>query len=307
MTIQDVYFILTVVNEGSLNKAADKLYVTQSYLSKIVKRVENEYGFILFSRKKGYALELTEKGKDFYKMAKGICQLHENFCLSLQNHDNVCNRITLGMPSVMSAELGRKILNEFYSRENHSILEIQTGSSGKLLEMVQSGEISAAVIGVFEKSPDLCYEKVYDSECCISLRKSSPIKDLAYYPSDGSMPYLHLKDLSEEVFSVGGSHSYSRNHIELILKQNQIKLHFIEIPDSASRMAALKADKYSLIFTKGIHDTIDETSEFYPAYRIHPDESFSTEFYLVYRPDFKCNIAFRQLVQIVRKVHQAKQ
>ena len=40
MTINELRYLLTIVEEGSINKAAEKLYISQSALSKCVKRME---------------------------------------------------------------------------------------------------------------------------------------------------------------------------------------------------------------------------------------------------------------------------
>ena len=50
MTINELRYLLTIVEEGSINKAAEKLYISQSALSKCVKRMEAEYGICIFER-----------------------------------------------------------------------------------------------------------------------------------------------------------------------------------------------------------------------------------------------------------------
>lgn len=63
---------LTVVEMGSLTKAAKKLYIAQSALSSQIKAMETEFGVELINR--GPRLfELTEAGRIVYEKAKAIC------------------------------------------------------------------------------------------------------------------------------------------------------------------------------------------------------------------------------------------
>ena len=42
MTINEAYYITTIIQEGSLNKAAEKLYLTQPTLTKCIHKIEEE-------------------------------------------------------------------------------------------------------------------------------------------------------------------------------------------------------------------------------------------------------------------------
>lgn len=50
MTLQQIYYLLTIAECHSMNKAAEKLYVAQSTLTGAVKDVEKELGISVFHR-----------------------------------------------------------------------------------------------------------------------------------------------------------------------------------------------------------------------------------------------------------------
>ena len=77
MNIQDIEYISAVAAEGSVNKAAKKLFVAQPSLSKCIRRVEQEYGVTLFGRNRGSLLELTAEGQCFLDMAQEMLSAHE--------------------------------------------------------------------------------------------------------------------------------------------------------------------------------------------------------------------------------------
>lgn len=62
MQIQQLTYFVAIAEQGSINKAAEKLFVTQPNLSKAISNLENELKVRIFNRtNKGVAL--TDEGK----------------------------------------------------------------------------------------------------------------------------------------------------------------------------------------------------------------------------------------------------
>lgn len=71
MEIHHLKQLITISQCGSINKASQRLYISQPSLNNIVKRCEKELGFTIFMRTpKG--VKLTEKGEEFIKIAQTI-------------------------------------------------------------------------------------------------------------------------------------------------------------------------------------------------------------------------------------------
>ena len=49
MTLAQLKYIITVAEEGSISKAAQKLFVTQPSLTKQIHEVENEFNITIFN------------------------------------------------------------------------------------------------------------------------------------------------------------------------------------------------------------------------------------------------------------------
>lgn len=64
MTLQQLHYVITISEVGSLNKAAEILYISQPSLSSAVQDLENELGFPLFHRS-GKGMSLTNDGLEF--------------------------------------------------------------------------------------------------------------------------------------------------------------------------------------------------------------------------------------------------
>ena len=62
LNLRTIKYVITLAEEGSFTKAANRLYITQPSLSQAIKRVEAENGIQLFYRGQERLLP-TEEGK----------------------------------------------------------------------------------------------------------------------------------------------------------------------------------------------------------------------------------------------------
>lgn len=71
MQLQQLYYFKEVADQGSINKAADALMMTQPNLSRAIHKLESELGLKFFLRdNKG--VQLTDEGKQLYQYVCGI-------------------------------------------------------------------------------------------------------------------------------------------------------------------------------------------------------------------------------------------
>ncbi len=77
MTIQQVIYALTIEEYGSMNKAAEKLYIVQPTLTSAIQELENEIGITIFMRtNKGVIV--TPEGAEFLNDIRGFYQQYTN-------------------------------------------------------------------------------------------------------------------------------------------------------------------------------------------------------------------------------------
>lgn len=99
MTLQQIRYLMSIIQWGSISQAAKELYVAQSSLSTAIKDIENEYGIVIFQRN-SKGVTLTQEGQEFMVDLKHILDqfdyvnekyqnsLHEEkrFCVSSLHH-----------------------------------------------------------------------------------------------------------------------------------------------------------------------------------------------------------------------------
>ena len=77
MTLQQLHYVITISETGSLNKASEILYITQPALTSSIKELEKELGITIFHRS-GRGVTLTNDGVEFVLSARQIYQQYES-------------------------------------------------------------------------------------------------------------------------------------------------------------------------------------------------------------------------------------
>lgn len=79
MKYEDIYTFLAALDNGSIAKAAEKLYISQGTASTRLQQLEDELGISLFYRHKGIRrLSLTQAGKEFLPIAQQLYALWQD-------------------------------------------------------------------------------------------------------------------------------------------------------------------------------------------------------------------------------------
>lgn len=76
MTIQQLFYVISITEAGSMNRAAEVLFISQPTLTKSIKELENEIGFSIFARS-GKGMSLTPEGREFLIYARQVSQQYE--------------------------------------------------------------------------------------------------------------------------------------------------------------------------------------------------------------------------------------
>ena len=76
MTLQQIRYCLTIAQTGSMNRAAEQLYVTQPALTGAIQELEQEVGVTIFNRT-NRGVTLTNDGRRFLHYARQVYQQYE--------------------------------------------------------------------------------------------------------------------------------------------------------------------------------------------------------------------------------------
>lgn len=218
MTLQQIHYVITISEAGSINKAAELLYVAQPSLTGALKELERELGITIFNRG-GKGVTLTNDGAEFLLYARQVYSQYEElrekfgkggtlkkkFCVSTQHYSFAVKAFV---------EMVKKfdtLQYEFAIRETKTrdvIDDVATLRSE--IGIIYMSSFNRAALGKILKSKDLEFHRLVDCKAYVYLWKGHPLADresirfeelddypcLSFEQGDGASFYY-----SEEIFS----------------------------------------------------------------------------------------------------------
>ena len=146
LNIREIEYILTIMEEGSITKASQKLFIAQPSLSQVLKRVENELGVTLFTRVKN-RLKLTPEGEVFIdagqRIMKVIGELDQNFS-GLSTAQS--GRLVVGVPYLLGTLIATEIIPVYRERFPQIELQLVESSSTELEQLLMDGAVDISVM-----------------------------------------------------------------------------------------------------------------------------------------------------------------
>lgn len=150
MELEDLHIFRCVVREGGVTRAASRLHRVPSNVTTRIKQLEERLGVALF-RRQGRSLALTEPGRTLLGHAERLLQMAD---VAEQEMRGGAVRGALRLGSLESAAGARlpPVLSAFHARYPDISIELQTGTTGTLLRLLERFEIEAAFVSEpFEK------------------------------------------------------------------------------------------------------------------------------------------------------------
>lgn len=187
MIINYLKIIIVIANVGSFSVASKSLYVSQPYLTKVVKKIEETYNIKIFKRnKKG--IELTYEGKNFVDRAKVLLKHADELKDISKNKNKKKNIIDLTISAFPSSYPMEAYIDFYKKIEKNKILSRCHYYEKNTIEVLEDVNLNFADIGIisvkkiFLKQNSLYflqkgieYKKIFDLEPNLILRKNHPL------------------------------------------------------------------------------------------------------------------------------------
>ena len=185
MTIQQLNYVITISEKGSLNKAAEVLYVTQPSLTSAVRELEKELGITIFNRG-GKGVTLTNDGAEFIQYARQVVSqydrllekygkggnLRKKFGISAQHYSFAVKSFVETVKQFDTDEY------EFAIRETRTREVIEDVTTGKSeVGILFLSDFNRKAIGKFLKSSQLEFHPLIQCEPYVYLWKGHPLAD----------------------------------------------------------------------------------------------------------------------------------
>lgn len=146
MDLRVCRYFLAIVDEGSMNKAARVLHITQPTLSRQIAQLEEELQIPLFERR-SKTLHLTQSGLLFARRAREMVELENKMIHELNNvSSQIKGELIVGSGEMACNRQFLDIVRRFQIRYPQVSLTILAGTADQTREMMESGLID---LGLF--------------------------------------------------------------------------------------------------------------------------------------------------------------
>lgn len=238
MDFNQLEYVMAIIEEKSISKAAKKLYISQPSLSQYIIRLEERLGVKLFDRT-GKLLSLTFAGEKYVETAKIMLDLNKKLQRELSDiADSKKGRIIIGIPNQTSRYILPLILPEFHKQFPEIELVIEEEVTMQLEEMLIEGKIDIAILNLPIKHDKILYEPISVERIFLVSPENYDFRSKRKLDNGQKLYFSYLRD---EEFILLKQGQNMRITADKIFQQAQMEPHIIlEVTnlDTAKRIAA---------------------------------------------------------------------
>lgn len=146
MDARQLKYFVTIVDSGSMGKAAEKLHVAQASLSQQMSRLESELGTgLLLRSQRGVAP--TAAGKALYTYGRTILRQMEQLKQHVNDGANIeSGTVAVGLATSMASVLAMPLIERLRQRYPGIRLQLIESMSGAISELLVSGRVDLAIL-----------------------------------------------------------------------------------------------------------------------------------------------------------------
>ena len=210
MTIQQLKYIITISEKGSLNKAAEVLFITQPSLTSAVRELEKELGITLFNRG-GKGVTLTNDGTEFLQYARQVVSQYDRLLEKYGRGGTLRKKFGISTQHYSFAVKSFVEMVKHFDTDEYEFA-IRETKTGDVIEDVTTGKSEVGIlylsdfnrkaIGKFLKTNQLEFHPLIQCEPYVYLWKGHPLA------KQKSIRLAELRDYPCLSFEQGASGSF---------------------------------------------------------------------------------------------------
>ena len=189
MDIQVLEYIVTIADCGSISRAAQKLFITQSGLNQQLIKLENRLGIKIFERD-NHHLEITPAGQLIVDSATEILRIRRNTLTQLSDlQSSISGLISLGLTHEHGIDVFTAIYQQSHQRYPHINFSLKEKIVADQYQMLGRGSLDLGIV-LIKKLPaeiqrTLIREDLYQEDLLLGIPLSHPLASRAVPLSAG--------------------------------------------------------------------------------------------------------------------------
>lgn len=216
MDLHQIEYIIAIEQEGSISKAAARLFLTQSALNQQLLRLEKELGTPLFERKK-HGMIPTYAGRMYLTTARQMVDMKQQTYRII--HD-ICEENTGEISLSYTPERGSLMFSQlypvFHAKYPQISFRIHEARGRKMEQLLLQKEVTLACTAydIHAPNPDFEYWGMSEELIVLGLPASHPLAHLAGERSWETFPEIDLNLLRSEKFTMNSKETILRSMVD---------------------------------------------------------------------------------------------
>ena len=201
MNLMHIKYAVEVANEGSINKAAEKLYVDQPNLSRAIKELEASLGVKIFERS-AKGMGLTSDGETFIRYAKTILRQVDEVESIFNGSGSVKKRFSISVPRA-------SYISDAFARFSHSLTNeaeaeiiYKETNSLRAIKNILHEDYKLGIIRYAENydkyfktmldEKDMQYEMITEFSYVLAMSRENPLASAEKITFDALKDYIEI-------------------------------------------------------------------------------------------------------------------
>lgn len=196
MDLKELTYIVTIADEGSISRAAEKLFMAQSSLSQFLTHYEAELGATLFYRT-SRGVRPTDSGLAFLARARQMLGTFRRARNELSDIAGLSEgEIELGVSTFRGSYLMPKVLKRFHAIYPNIHVHITERNSVELESLILDGALDIALVAIpTARLTRNHLDFLMREEIVLIAAKDHPVMELVHPPKPGeTKPWVHIED-----------------------------------------------------------------------------------------------------------------
>lgn len=146
MDIRQLKYFITILEEGNITKAAEKLHMSQPPLSYQLKLLEEELGVKLFERSTR-KITITEAGEMLKTRSEQILELFDKTLKDMKNFkEGFKGTLSIGVVASSMGIIYPEFISEYHKKYHDISFDIREGNTNRILEFLKNGIIELGIV-----------------------------------------------------------------------------------------------------------------------------------------------------------------
>jgi DNA-binding transcriptional LysR family regulator len=156
MELMQLQMLVAVAEEGSVQKAAGRVYRTAPAVSIALSKLEDEVGTLLLDRTRGHAFRLTAAGEVLMEYARAIISLRDEALAAVEGIRNIeSGQLRIGANQSIGEYLLPQLTQSFQKCYPGVKLKVAIGYSDAILSSLKHWELDIALVAGQPQDRDL--------------------------------------------------------------------------------------------------------------------------------------------------------